>query len=164
MTAPPLPGTVYTVVEVRDLAAERGADTDEPVWLIEMSTDGKLVPTHGHGFPHSSLHWRAAEYGIDPHDLDTLLDVVLCEPHMNVRHTDPMFLYNTDEETARNAHLARVADVRTRVMHADPGSLLNRIGQAYDPGHPSLEQYRAQVHDNRRSRVATAARQLQDGT
>jgi hypothetical protein len=49
-------------------------------WFIhQLRPDGQA---HLHVLPVDTLAWRAAEYGIDPADLDTLLDVVLHEPHM----------------------------------------------------------------------------------
>lgn len=35
-----------------------------------------------HIFPHATLAWRAAEYGIDPADTEALLDVILHEPFL----------------------------------------------------------------------------------
>lgn len=50
-----------------------------PCWLVETrrSDDGNL---HRHIFPKATLAYRAAEYGIDPADTDTLVDIVLHEP------------------------------------------------------------------------------------
>lgn len=53
-------------------------DGAEPMWGISrVRPDGVA---HIHIIPHSTWEWRCAEYGIDPDDLDTLLDVVLHEP------------------------------------------------------------------------------------
>ncbi|MER7814553.1 hypothetical protein [Streptomyces sp. NPDC096153] len=44
-----------------------------------------LTPTghvHEHIFPTTTLEWRSAEYGIDPEDTETLLDVILHEPFL----------------------------------------------------------------------------------
>jgi hypothetical protein len=136
----------HTVINVRNMTAEGHADADQPIWLIETSVDGSAVPSHAHRFPHEALHWRAAEYGIDPSDFDTLLEVVLCEPQMSLQHTDPAFLYNTDEKAAREAHLKRVADVRARVAHLDPDGLLDRIRAEHDPADPRIEKSREHVH------------------
>lgn len=136
----------FTVIGVRDV---RPPGSPEPVWIVDMSTDGTGVPTHASGFPHCALGWRVAEYGIDPTDVDTLLDVVLHEPHMRVSHTDPTFLYNCDQDTARAAHLARVTDVKKTVSHLDPHGLLDRIRRAHDPNDPVIDRYREQVRRNR---------------
>jgi hypothetical protein len=61
--------------QVNQLATDDGA---EPMWGISrVRPDG--VP-HMHIIPHSTWEWRCAEYGIDPDDMDTLLDIVLHEP------------------------------------------------------------------------------------
>ncbi|MFI6909641.1 hypothetical protein ACIBKY_50860 [Nonomuraea sp. NPDC050394] len=53
-------------------------DGAEPIWgVAAVRADGGA---HMLIIPHSTWEWRAAEYGIDPEDLDTLLDVVLHEP------------------------------------------------------------------------------------
>ncbi|MGW6499314.1 hypothetical protein [Nonomuraea angiospora] len=58
-----------------ELATHDGA---EPMWGISrVRPDGGA---HIHIIPHSTWEWRCAEYGIDPDDMDTLLDIVLHEP------------------------------------------------------------------------------------
>ena len=85
-----------------------------------------------HVFPPEALHWRAAEYGLDPANPVVLLDVVLHERHISGHdHTCPDFLYNCDRDTARAALLARVADVKTRIRVTDPGGLLSQIHDAH---------------------------------
>lgn len=101
-------------------------------------------------FPHSTLGWRSAEYGIDPTDIDTLIHVVIHEHHMfDLTHTDPTFLWNTDQETARKAHLRRVGEVMAKVTHHDPDNHLDVIRKAWDPTHPSLAQQRKVIQDIR---------------
>lgn len=49
-------------------------------WQVRMTdAEGK---EHVHVFPQETLAWRAAEYGIDPADTDTLLDIILHEPFL----------------------------------------------------------------------------------
>ncbi|MEV4806749.1 hypothetical protein AB0K18_42715 [Nonomuraea sp. NPDC049421] len=56
----------------------RAHDGAEPIWGISrVRPDGVA---HMHLIPHSTFEWRAAEYGIDPDDIDTMLDIVLHEP------------------------------------------------------------------------------------
>lgn len=64
--------TEYTIVSVTE-------DSDKP-WLWHVLYEDPDGQTRGHVFPKSTLAWRAAEYGIDPTDTDTLLDIVLHEP------------------------------------------------------------------------------------
>lgn len=87
---------------------------------------------HEHRFPHEALHWRAAEYGIDPADSATLLDIVLHEPHIDTRHENPDFVYNTDEESARLAHLAKIVTAKQEsVQITDPAGHLDEIHGAH---------------------------------
>lgn len=56
-------------------SAAQGA---EPAWgVANVRPDGVAIM---HMFPHSTMEWRCAEYGIDPEDVETLLDVILHEP------------------------------------------------------------------------------------
>ena len=51
---------------------------DTPCWLIEARRpDGD---TYRHIFPKATLAYRAAEYGVNPADTDTLIDIILHEP------------------------------------------------------------------------------------
>ncbi|MFI5473217.1 hypothetical protein ACIA6D_23625 [Streptomyces cacaoi] len=67
--------------------------------------------------PTIALEWRATEYGIDPTDVDTLLDVILHEPHMQMADdgAGPRFADDGPDvwtaetaDAARTAHLARI--------------------------------------------------------
>lgn len=102
-------------------------------WCITYGVDlVDGIQRRCHMFPASTLAWRAAEYGIDPSDSQTLLDVVLHEPHMTGHdHTSPDFLYNCDQDTARESLTARVAEVKTRVTIADPDGHLSAIHAAH---------------------------------
>ncbi|MFI6813287.1 hypothetical protein ACIBG7_12785 [Nonomuraea sp. NPDC050328] len=56
-------------------------DGAEPMWGVYFVQPDTAM--HGtHSFPHVTFEWRAAEYGIDPEDVDTLLDVILYEPYI----------------------------------------------------------------------------------
>jgi hypothetical protein len=67
-----------------------------------------------HAFPHDALEWRAAEYGIDPSDVDTLMDIILTEPYIASTDYEPgTTLYDAPSiEDARKAHLSRCAKVK----------------------------------------------------
>lgn len=61
----------YTITNVAE-------DTERDLWHITyQSASGEV---RHHVFPKNTLDWRAAEYGIDPGDTATLLDIVLHEP------------------------------------------------------------------------------------
>jgi hypothetical protein len=84
-----------------------------------------------HLLPLDAMEWRAAEYGIDPADTATLLDIVIAEPHLTREdwasgtklHDAP------DIDTARRDHLARCAVVklRHRISIRAPHTPLERI-------------------------------------
>jgi hypothetical protein len=67
-----------------------------------------------HAFPHDALEWRSAEYGIDPSDVDTLMDIILTEPYIASTDYEPgTTLYDAPSiEDARKAHLSRCAKVK----------------------------------------------------
>ena len=97
-------------------------------WLVGVrAPNGDRM---AHVFPPQVLHWRAAEYEIDPTDAQTLLDIVLHERFMTEEehhHEAPDFVFNTDVDTARRAHLARIEVVKTRARVTDPDGLLSKI-------------------------------------
>ncbi|MFI5687909.1 hypothetical protein [Streptomyces sp. NPDC051636] len=94
---------------VESVDEQRHGATD--CWhVVTRAADG-----HGltHVFPKATLEWRAAEYGIDPTDVDTLLDVVLHEPFLD------------DEEAAANLFTAP-STVDARIGHLDRISACKR--------------------------------------
>lgn len=65
----------YTVQAV----SEYWPNPDTPCWAVDMiKPDGT---GHRHVFPQFTLEQRAAEYDLDPTNVDLLLDVVLHEPY-----------------------------------------------------------------------------------
>lgn len=88
------------------MAARLNAETGNVEVANRVTDDQGSVTMVLHIFPPETLEWRAAEYGIDPSDVDTLLDVVLAEPY----DTEPAPLWQApDRETARAALLDRVS-------------------------------------------------------
>lgn len=94
-----------------------------PCWQIALlRPDGAR---HFHLLPGVALEWRAAEYGVDPEDVDTLLEIVLHEPHMpavddprhGFRFTDgrPDLWTADTTDDARAAHLARVKECPVQI-------------------------------------------------
>lgn len=107
-------------------------------WWIHW-TDGGLENIY-HIKP-SELDYRAAEYGIDPEDSATVLDIIL---HERVRdfsdnvHDHPRFVYNTDEASARENMLGHIADVKAKdIQWQDPNGLLDQIHQRHPELHDS---------------------------
>lgn len=89
--------------------------------VAAQKPDGTL---HLYLMPTVALEWRAAEYGIDPTDVDTLLDVILHEPHMPMtddgqgpRYADngPDLWQADNTDAAREAHLARIKTCPVRI-------------------------------------------------
>ncbi|WP_435279346.1 hypothetical protein [Streptomyces sp. 1222.5] len=104
---------------------------DTECWLVvTRATDG-----HGltHVFPKSTLEWRAAEYGIDPADVDALLDVILHERFVDDEQPGVAarsLAQAASTGDARRAHLARIAALkkdRERVDLGGKGSPLAAI-------------------------------------
>lgn len=79
----------------------------------------------------SSFAYRAAEYGIDPTDSHTLLDLLLHEKFLNISSAHPSFVYNTDETTARAYLLAQLGQVKQVNVIVDPTNLLSVIHSSY---------------------------------
>lgn len=85
------------------------------LWMVSVEKDtGNGPEVVSHVFPEDTLEWRAAEYGIDPADTDTLLEMVLYEAHLtdeDPASTHPLYISATREE-ARAAQLARIQAVK----------------------------------------------------
>lgn len=64
-------------------------------------------------FPEDALEWRIAEYDLDPDDLDSVLEIVLAECHMDPLPDDETHYLFTAEtvEDARALHLERCGEV-----------------------------------------------------
>lgn len=118
-----------------------------PCWQVSLvRPDGNTVV---YLMPTNALDWRAAEYGIDPTDVDTLLEVVLHEPHMPMTDDDekgpqprdggPDLWTAENTEAARQAHLARVQACQVQIGVRNVKALA-----AIRSGHrPDLAQIRA---------------------
>jgi len=82
---------------------------NKPHWRIQMQAEinGKLT-SFSHCFPEEIFMFRAAEYGFDPTDIDTMMDVILAEPHTKI---DPgTHLYELkDRDEAKRHHVTRCA-------------------------------------------------------
>lgn len=137
----------------------------QTMWVadgVQTLDDGSEV-RYQHLFPLETLEWRAAEYGIDPADTATLLDIVLTEPHLTEEdwaaghrlHDAP------DIDTARVDHLARCArsKLRHRISTRTPGHPCRRVA-AESPLHPEAIGLKQQLVARARTAHA-AARQAE---
>lgn len=138
-----------TIVDVRyGMGALDGRPM--PLWIVNHLREDGL--SWDYAFPHAMMTYRAAEYGIDILDVHTLLDVVLYEFHMDpaeLNEHHPHFLYNTDEETARMVHLARVQKLKAQIEYDDPKELLRVIRDHH------VENHDMALHDQHRALVTS---------
>lgn len=100
---------IRTVESVKE---HRIGDTD--CWQVVTRATGDTGITHV--FPKATLEWRAAEYGIDPDDVDTLLDVVLHEQLLDEATAGAAVRSLASARStadARQAHVSRLAGVKS---------------------------------------------------
>jgi len=174
----------YSVTDVETVLSSHGTEC----WRVTtLRPDGKI---HCHVFPKDTLQNRAAEYGIDPADRETLMDIVLHEPYMvspldqlydetedpvakaglvgpartvvqNIRtgrvikpgEDMPVHCFNTDEATARRAHLMRLESCkRERIRISDPGNKLAAIRDQSPIDSAKVANYRNKVNGIREKR------------
>lgn len=84
-------------------------DHPQPILHIALLVDGT---PHLHVMPVDTLETRAAEYDMDPGNVDTLLDLVLAEPYLSIDPEHPDYLFNApDRRYARDRHVARARTV-----------------------------------------------------
>ena len=82
----------------------------------EHRDDGTIQPV-GLATPIDTMEWRAAEYNIPASDINTLIDVMICERYMGpevVGDPDTGLFTAPDIETARVAYLAKVAEIKLK--------------------------------------------------
>lgn len=109
-------------IEMVDAWLQPGGRPDKDRIMIATLRDG--VPWL-HTMPPDTLETRAAEYDIEPTDVDTLLDLVLAENLLTTDQAHPDFLFNAPTRAhARDAHLVRcraaveVAQATTKRVNA----------------------------------------------
>lgn len=115
---------------VESVEEQRHGDTD--CWHVVTRAPGDGGITHV--VPKVALEWRAAEYGIDPADVDTLLDVVLHEQLFDDDTAAEAVRSRASARStaaAREAHLTRIAALKqTHRIALDKGSPLDAIRSA----------------------------------
>lgn len=144
---------LYRVIGVGKTAVNR-----EQWWGVSQRGPQDLPQLHV--FPPYLLVHRAVEYGVDPADSRTLLDLVLHERFLTHAEMDPDapdFVYNCDPVTALRAHRARLDTVRQRARVVDPDGLLNQIHDAHVVDPAVVQRARAYVEHSRRSARLKAA-------
>lgn len=112
-------GDRWQVVYIVEHVPEPG-DADQKVWAEQS----------GHCFPKDIFEWRAAEYGIDPNDMDTLIDIVLAEPFLEESDFLPgEGLFDAPQrDVAREAHKSRCAKGKLRGRITTRGKIAHKDG------------------------------------
>lgn len=117
-------GDLSDVVDVNLVSVEQQGNVIS-VEREMVRDDGSIIIGH-HKFPVDTLEWRAAEYGIDPADLDTLLDIVIHEPFLGDPDRPDLALHEAPTvEEARAYHLERIKKIKdkskkVKASKADP--------------------------------------------
>lgn len=119
-----------TILEVQDWG-----DKWQVVYIVEhvpeTPEDGEIwAEQSGHCFPKDIFEWRAAEYGIDPTDMDTLIDIVLAEPFLDDNDYAPgESLHDAPDITvARERHKSRCAAGKLRGRITTRGKIAMKDG------------------------------------
>jgi hypothetical protein len=124
---------------VKILSSERFDHDGKPHWRVRMTVefmDG--VKKVSHCFPEEIFIFRAAEYGFDPADVDTLLDIVLTEIHTV---PDPgTHLYEvSDRDVARGHHMNRCARQKLKMRLSTRPNKNVLKAKAANPNDPTTE-------------------------
>lgn len=66
--------------------------------------------------PYDQMEYRAAEYNINPSDIATLIDIMMCEQYIEAEwyHTEKSILNSPNVENARIALLAEIAKIKLK--------------------------------------------------
>lgn len=118
------------VFEAGDEARIWGTVVDGVIQYFPLSP-GQHVE-HVVQMPHDQVLYRAAEYGIDPNDIDTLLDVVVCERFITREWwagDDHLFAAGSIDE-ARRLYLIEIARIKLKYR------ISTRSADKSEAGHP----------------------------
>lgn len=132
-------------------SGEHSVRTD--LWELHIQREDGVKGVHM--MPKMILDLRAAEYGIDPTDVDTLMSVVLHEPYMPVEEPtaedpDPIAPLMKAQSTteAREAHLAKVKNCRVQFdIKGSKG--LDAIRKAHKPNPDLIRAHKETVDTHR---------------
>ena len=90
------------------------ANTNGPnMWVVAKTINPDIGPPVrlAHAFAEDIIEWRVAEYDMDPNDRDSLLEMILFEPHLDdgVNDEHPLSLLNAPTiADARDFHRSRI--------------------------------------------------------
>jgi hypothetical protein len=106
-----------------------------------------------------TFDWRAAEYGVDPADVDTLLDICMHERHIPTRDQEQLdpklaakavpWLYEADNTAdALKYHMTRLR--AAPIQYSIKGNkALDPIRQSHKPNHDRIKQIKEAVDTHR---------------
>lgn len=91
-------------------------------WVIQMQRIYDEIPANGNPkieegvyvVPEDAFEWRAAEYGIDPLDINTLVDIILAEPFIEAAEDIPPLFTAESIAEARRIHLSRCSEAKLK--------------------------------------------------
>lgn len=113
--------------------------SDGERWITtrQVVHDDNTIEDGVHVFPKDILEWRAAEYGIDPADRGTLLDIVLVEPYLTPEEWATGYQLHDapDISTARADHIARCAQAKLRLRISTRGAGKEHLARVRDESH-----------------------------
>lgn len=128
----------HTPLQATDVPVPPHADGAEPLWCVYQVQPAAGMEIH-HALPHTLLEWRCALYGLDPDDVETLLDVALHEPYIPegndvlarqdltagavleaTQGLPTCWTPGVSDEERRAAYLARIAAVKEHRVRLEP--------------------------------------------
>lgn len=140
-------------MEVENLAARYNQRSGKFEVAMRVTRDDGTDFMQLHVFYPETLEWRAAEYGIEPTDLDTLIDIVLTDPFDD--EDDPLWQVETREE-ARDLMLAKVQARKERITPAQRRNGKSRADICREAGIP--EEYAVAAEEDPIEYLKRAAR------
>ena len=119
---------------------------DKTVWeiLVTQTHDSEAYPSVEVKIiiPVDLIAWRVAEYGLDPADVDTLIDVMICERYLPPEKMQPHNVPLWNESTISNAR-AKYMDMITqtklkyRISTREKDNPLNTVREGTAELHPA---------------------------
>jgi hypothetical protein len=86
--------------------------------------DNRINPAHTtfiHAFPELRIMAAIAEYGLNPDDMDAVMDVVLAEPFLDPNDGEPGLFSGETVDVIREAHLRRCARAKLKTKMSTRG-------------------------------------------
>lgn len=108
-----------------------------------------------HLIPKTTLHWRSGEYGIDPLDVDTLMDIILHEGYVPTQQQEqanpslkakslPWLLETDNTADALKYHIQRIRSAAVQ-FKIRGNKALDPIRQGHQPDHDLISEVKQSV-------------------